>query len=256
MERDTSLKLLPAIKCLLISLFLFSISQWGVAQEFNIFLSNYEGGKLKAKNKEAFINYLSNNQCHIQFSDSKNNADLLLGIESTVPNGFEPYLKVKTYLDLPLNLSVLVKSSRSVDNLEQLKGEPLSIINAYSEMGFLSQYVELAVMGLSLEESQIFESGRYDGALALLLHGDVFAAIIPNPLAEKWKKENNLNIIANSSANEFPYLWIKLDNKLIQEASGSNSKTCSAALVKLGTRNRRDKRFSVFPLWVEGFSYL
>lgn len=256
MERDTSFKLLPAIKCLLISLSLICMTQWGFAQEFNIFLSPAEGGKLKTRNIEAFINYLSKSQCHIRFTDKKNDADLLLGLESTVSDGFEPYLKIKTYSGLPLNLSVLVKSSRSVDRLEQLKGEPLSIINAYSEMGFLSQYVELAVLGLSLEESEIFESGRYEGALALLLHGDVFAAILPNPLAEKWKKENNLNIIANSSANEFPYLWIKSDDKLIKEADGSNSKACSAALVKLGTRNRRDKRFSIFPLWVEGFNYL
>lgn len=256
MDRDTSFKLLPAIKCLLISLSLVCMSEWGFAQELNIFLSPSEGGKLKPKHKEAFVNYLSNNKCHIQFSGQKNNADLLLGLESTIPDGFEPYLKTKTYADLPLNLSVLVKSSRSVDRLDQLKGEPLSIINTYSEMGFLSQYVELAVQGLSLEESEIFESGRYDGALALLLHGDVFAAIIPNPLAEKWKKENNLIIIANSSANELPYLWIKSDDKLIKEANGSHSKACSAALVKLGTRNRRDKRFSVFPLWLEGFRYL
>ena len=253
MDREINVKTLPVISYVIFCLLLISSIQNVSAGEMNLYLSPTEGGKLKPTNQTALVNYLSENECKISFTNSKANAHLLLSLQSTIPGNYHPYLKIKTHANLPLNLSILVKSSRSVDHLDQLKGEPLAIIHPYSEIGFLSQYVELAAKGLSLEESPIFESGRYDGALALLLHGDVFAAAIPYPLAKKWKVKNKLNIIATSSSNEFPYLWIRSD---IKELKQSTIKACSLAFVKMGTRNRRDKRFSVFPLWLEGFSAL
>lgn len=238
------------VRSLFSLLVLFALSTQ--VHSLNLYLDPFEGGKIKDRHQNYFKKHMKELGCDIQFAQAAEEADLLLAIPSTISSNYRPFLSVDTFNKLPLNLSIMVKSSRAVDSLEQLKGEAIAIIHPYAQMGFLSGFIELAAQGFELDESTVFESGRYDGALALLLHGDVFAAAIPHPLAEKWKTKNKLSVLAQSTMSEMPQLWI---NKSIQE-SEQDASSCATAFLKLKNRERRDKRFAVFPMWVEGFSSL
>lgn len=230
-------------------------AQMSNGQSLSLFLAPTEGGKLKPHHQKAFAKSLQEYQCKITFSQDVTDANLILATKATVADGYEPLLKAKTYANRPLNLSVLVQKSRGVDALEQLHHERIAIIHSVSEMGFLSQFPELSEQGLRLEPGKVIESGRFDGALALLLHGDVFAALIPQPLAEKWSFENKLTIVAQTTTNHQPYLWLQSSLRR-NNTNYQTIQNCREALLTLDKKTNHKKYFSIFPLWLEGFESL
>jgi len=83
--------------------------------------------------------------------------------------------------------------------------------------------------------------------MSLLLHGDVFIAAIPGPLARQWKEHNKLSIIAESA----PF---QLGELLINESMSRNQReSCTQAFLSLSKTNRRDKKMDIFPAWLMGF---
>jgi len=225
------------------------LSSCVLSAPFNLYLDEFEGGKIKAHHQQTFIEYMANNNCQLTITDKANHAQIMLAMDNTKPKTFNPWLTASTYQDTPLSLSVVVKSSRGLDNLAQLTGERIAIVHSLAQMGFLNEIGDLNAQGLDLNSSDVFESGRYDGALALLLHGDVFAAVLPTPLAMQWQTKNKLSLLANSATQQRPYLAIHESITLAR----ADAKQCEQAFLTLNENSKKAGLLSVFPLWVEGF---
>ena len=161
---------------------------------------------------------------------------------------YEPLVVVRTWQDYPLTSTVLVKSSTGLTNLTGLKGQRIAYISEGAYMGRLVAEKLLSDASVQPRGNSIYLTGGYEGSMTMLLHGDVFAAVIAGPLANRWAKANDLTIVVESEPLDIGYLWIKAS---LPEDINT---VCRNAMLSLQRESRRDKRMKVFPLWVEGFN--
>ena len=228
---------------------LISSPVYADALSFGLDLS--EGGRLTPKAVSQFETYMAQQDCELKI-EATNKPDITKLYFSPLISAVDllnkqKILSISTLNSEPLTITILVKSSTGVDNLSSLQGKRLAIISHYSYIGGTTAKDILAQSGIKLEEKKVYETGNYFGAMSLLLHGDVFSAAIPGPLARQWKDHNKLSIVAESQGFSTGGLFIASD------IDKSKKALCIAAFSSLKKKNRRDKRMNIFPSWAAGF---
>jgi len=214
-----------------------------------------EGGAQSSKAKLSFEAYMSESDCDVKVSfvkDDINGSSLSFSAKPLLgmlidEKKYEPLVQVRTYKNYPLTSAVLVKASTGIKDLNSIEGERLSVISKSSYLGWERIQKLYSEANTELVNKDIYETGGYEGAIALLLHGDVFSAALPGPLARRWLTANKLIIVAESDELNIGEIRVK---KALSEVK---KHACKKALISLERANRRDKRMSIFPAWVEGF---
>ena len=243
------------LKAALLSIVLLGNSQ-AYAAPLSFALDLTEGGRLSSKAISQFEKHMAKQGCELaivaessQDLESLENVDMYFSVDSAELRSTHlmPALIAKTINNEPLTVTILIKTSTNIDTLASLQGERLAIISHNSFLGGEQAKQLLTDSGISLDNSKTYETGNYFGAMSLLLHGDVFIAAIPGPLARQWKEHNKLSIIAESAPFQLGELFI---NKSMTERQ---RRSCTQAFLSLSKTNRRDKKLDVFPAWLAGF---
>ncbi|MEH6579292.1 MAG: PhnD/SsuA/transferrin family substrate-binding protein [Amphritea sp.] len=246
---------------------LFSFAFAANAEVLSLYVTSAEGGRQSQGNIVSLEKYLAQQGCYVAVgaSASINLADLVFNarpaelllsnssqkFSSTQERGeslpYEPLVAVRTWQDYPLTSAVLVKSSTGLTNLAGLKGQRIAYISEDAYMGRQVAEQLMSTVNVQPRGNSIYLTGGYEGSMTMLLHGDVFSAVIAGPLAHRWAKANDLTVVVESDPLDIGYLWIRA-------SLAEDIKTvCRNAMLALQRESRRDKRMKVFPLWVEGF---
>lgn len=224
-----------------------------------------EGGRLTNKAVSLFESYMERQSCSVIVIEqphrkphSKQQPDLLFSVKQTETNpdseaddnpfpNYEPFLIARTINDEPLTITLMTKSSANINDITSLQGERFAVLSQDAFLGGKLAIELLAKSGVDPSSNTLYQTGNYLGSISLLLHGDVFFAAIPGPLARLWKGSNKLSIIAESSDFQLGQLLIKkgMKNEL--------RKNCQQALLKLKPSHKRDKKMAIFPAWFAGF---
>ncbi|GGC60971.1 PhnD/SsuA/transferrin family substrate-binding protein [Marinobacter halophilus] len=216
-----------------------------------------EGGSISLRARQAFEHHMKESECPVRVESRAQNDEAGEIVFSVMPAS-APYaagqpvtarLTARTYENTPLTATVLVKASTGVNSLESLEGERLALVSKTSVLGFVPVRELFADAGVDFNEGQLFITGSYEGAITLLLHGDVFAAALPAPLSARWAKANGLSMVAQSLTPLAGYVTIS------DSLAESRRQACVKALQSLERSSARDKRMDVFPVWVEGFRH-
>jgi len=226
----------------------------------NFGLDLTEGGRLSSKATTQFEKHMAEQNCELTIVDETSlslessdfeSLDLYFSVVEAglAPTHFLPALIARTINDEPLTITILIKSSTNIDTLVSIQGERLGIISHKSFLGGEQAKRLLTDAGIRLHNSKIYQTENYFGAISLLLHGDVFIAAIPGPLAKKWKEHNKLSIIAESKPFQLGELFINTS------VTKSQRESCTQAFLSLSKANRRDKKMDIFPAWLAGFKY-
>lgn len=226
----------------------------------NFGLDLTEGGRLSSKATTQFEKHMAEQNCELTIVDETSLSLESLDFESLdlyfsvveaglAPTHFLPALIARTINDEPLTITILIKSSTNIDTLVSIQGERLGIISHKSFLGGEQAKRLLTDAGIRLHNSKIYQTENYFGAISLLLHGDVFIAAIPGPLASQWKEHNKLSIIAESKPFQLGELFINTS------VTKSQRESCTQAFLSLSKANRRDKKMDIFPAWLAGFKY-
>jgi len=221
----------------------------------NFGLDLTEGGRLSSKATTQFEKHMAEQNCELTIVDetslSLESLDLYFSVAEAglAPTHLLPALTARTINDEPLTITILIKSSTNIDTLVSIQGERLGIISHKSFLGGEQAKRLLTDAGIRLHNSKIYQTENYFGAISLLLHGDVFIAAIPGPLASQWKEHNKLSIIAESKPFQLGELFINTS------VTKSQRESCTQAFLSLSKANRRDKKMDIFPAWLAGFKY-
>ncbi len=251
MAQEMKLKRYTSIVIVLFS-FIISIKVFSAPLELVLPLG--EGGSQTSRSIESFKQYMLKRECSVdlKFKEGGVAGDIYFSAAPQASLGqevrdYETLNRVKTYKNFPLTTAIIIKASTGVSDLSSVAGERLSIISETSYLGGEQVRKLYNDEGVVLDDENIYLTQHYEGAITLLLHGDVFVAAVPGPLARRWEKANNLNIIAESEP-------LDIGGMLIKKALSEAQKTlCESAFVDLKRTTRRDKRMNIFPAWVEGF---
>lgn len=224
-----------------------------------------EGGRLTNKAVSLFESYMARQSCSVivieqphQQPHNKQQPDLLFSVQPTRINSgneaddhlypnYEPFLMARTINDEPLTITLMTKSSANINDITSLQGERFAVLSQDAFLGGKLAIELLAKSGVDPSSNTLYQTGNYLGSISLLLHGDVFFAAIPGPLARLWKDSNKLSIIAESSNFQLGLLLIKKGMKK------ELRKNCQQALLKLKPSHKRDKKMAIFPAWFAGF---
>lgn len=153
----------------------------------------------------------------------------------------------RSWNNLPLTSAVVVRASTGVSSLQNLSGMAVGISSEASYLGYEIPSALFTAAGVTLEKKHLVSAGSYEGAVVMLMHQDVFAAVMPGPLAHRWAESNRLAIVAESEP--LPVGSIQAQDGLAPTQVAS----CRKALLSLQREGRLDWRMQIFPAWVEGF---
>lgn len=230
------------------------ISHAAVANTLTFSLPAGEGGSDSKRAISSFEHYMADNNCasKIVFSSDEIAADIYFSTAPPLPpteqqHEYSVLARATSYNNQPLTTAILIKSSTGISNLASVENERLSIISKTSYLGWQEVKKLYQNAGVAIDPGDLYITGTYEGAIALLLHGDVFVAALPGPMARRWATANALSIIAESKPLDIGHVWVS------RKLPASKAHTCREALLALKRSNRRDKRLTVFPGWVEGF---
>lgn len=241
------------IKCVLhkLTLLLWFISPQVHAEILSFGLDLSEGGRLTPKAVGQFEMYMAQQDCELKIvaANKPDTTQLYFSpLERiTAPLHQQKLLSISTLNNEPLTITILVKSSTGINDLSSLKNQRVAIISHSSYVGGVMAKNILSQSIGDLEDEKVYETRDYFGALSLLLHGDVFTAAIPGPLARQWKDHNKLSIIAESQGFSTGGLFIASD------IEKSKKTLCMTAFSSLKRKSRRDRKMNIFPSWAVGF---
>ncbi len=210
-----------------------------------------EGGQDTVAAREALQRWLTEHGCFVtvRVSDAAAVASATdfsgwrFEVTETAPANAR--LRAKTRDDLPLTVTWLVSAASNTGDLTSLEGERLALLNANSVLGWKVPLDLLRQANIKIDPARIYHTHAYEGAVALLLHHDVFATAIPRPLAQGWAHANDLAMVGESA----PY-WAGLSS------GGGELQACVSAWQELQREGRNDARFGLFPSWLVGFEPL
>jgi len=227
------------------------VSIQAFAAPLSLSLDLTEGGRLSPKAISQFEQYMAQQECEIKVLTKKTiESDVYFSAQLNSTQSLPSYIrrmKAFTIDNRPLTMSILVKSSTNLEDLSSVQGERLAIMSHDSYLGGVLSKKLLTDIGIKLIPAKVYETGNYFGAVSLLLHGDVFIAAIPGPLARKWQGHNKLSIIAESAAASLGELLFK------PSLPESKIESCIKGFSTLTKINRRDKKMKIFPSWLGGF---
>lgn len=234
---------------------LLAMSMGVESQPLTFGLKNGEGGHQTGRAVDAFEGHMAENGCEVKvlFSDERvGNGAIYFSASppekhENKSQSYERLADIRTYQDYPLSTAVLIKASTGITDLKSAAGERLSVVSDVSYIGWEVVQQLYSDAGVTINSDNVYLTEFYEGAITLLLHGDVFAAAVPGPLARRWAKPNGLNIVAESEVLDVGAVWINGSIERSQRAQ------CRNALLGLKRTTRRDKRMNIFPAWVEGF---
>lgn len=191
--------------------------------------------------------WLQSNNCKITIqSGREKNSDLLFSVFLENNVSPQPVLMAKTRGGEPLKDVWLVHRSTGANELSSISGQRVALLPQSSLLGHQAPVKQLTDAGLKIDDLTIYTSEEYQGAIALLLHGDVMAASAPLPLAKPWANANDLTILTNNEAVYVSGIWQLSANLITQE--------CIDAFVNIERESRQDLKMKIFPEWLEGFT--
>jgi hypothetical protein len=224
--------------------------------QLTLYINTAEGGEVSQRSTENLKQYLNNNGCHIQTIETGTKpakeikSDLIFQpLASQNKHNYELLAAIKVINDGPLSTSILVRSSTGITDLRSLEGVRMAYLSEHSQTGFVMPQVMFQSIGIIHPKNRITFTQTNVGAISLLLHKDVFAAAVASPLAIKWAKANDLNIVAESAA--------VISGGIYRQSSLSetNIKKCQKAFIALSEKTKNNKKLlKIFPAWVAGFT--
>ncbi len=245
-----------ALLCLLACLSGFSVSAYA-AEPLTLFINSAEGGAISGRRLNSFSHYLNLNGCPVTKVKTAAELPELLTAELVFTalkynpgKPYQPLLKLKVLNDAALSSSILVRGSTAVTNLRALKGVRIAFLSPYSITGYQLAQDMFLKLGVEHNRDRITFTRTNVGAMSLLLHKDVFAAVIATPLAEKWRQANDLQLLGVSETVEAGGLWSK-------ELSPAMLAACRRAFLELSDGSRSSQKLlKIFPGWLQGFTAL
>ncbi len=214
-------------------------------------LNHHEGGSIKARHQDALARWFQREHCPLKIElgvGKKKDAAFLFDVREKKSNEFSRlWLRARTDDPSPLTVHWLVKSSLFLEDLSSLKGERVALFDEQSLSGYQLPMRLLLKSGVSAKDISVYGVSEYQGAMALLLHGDVMAAAFPSPLMSRWSDKNSLVSLGISDVTLISGIW------LMSELNKETKKACKKAFLKLSRNSRRDQKMRVFPEWLIGF---
>lgn len=210
-------------------------------------IDTYLNPEISQNHLDAMSIWLESNNCKIAMRAASNsNSDLLFAIfpENDAPNNH--ILLAKTRDDEPLKVVWLVHRSTGASELSSIRGQRVALLPKSSLLGHQVPIKQLTDAGVNTNDLTIYTSEEYQGAVALLLHGDVSAASAPMPLAKPWATANDLNILTNSETIYVSGIWQLTDNRM--------TTGCINAFASMKRESRQDLKMKLFPEWLQGFT--
>ena len=230
------------------------------AEQLSLYIETTEGGDISKRRIEKFKNYLQLNQCPIEEITYGNKlaitstSDFLFrplqpSLPEVKPDPFVKLANIKIINDEKLSASILVRGSTGITNITSLDGVHMAFLSANSITGYKLPRHIFKQQGIVHGKEKITFSQTNIAAVSLLLHKDIFAAAIATPLAKKWAKANDLNIVATSKEVKAGGLWVD------QNVSNEIINNCAKAFSQLGKNEVKNKKLlMLFPAWLERFS--
>jgi len=136
----------------------------------------------------------------------------------------------------------LVHASTGIEDLITLQGERIAFVGKRSWSGYRMPLQLLHDAGVKEQRDTFFYVGNHVGVLSMLLHSDVFVAVIAAPLARRWAEANDLSVVALTDEIETGGWWMRRD--LLNE----QIKNCAHALSKMERSQHK-----ALPAWIDGF---
>lgn len=163
-------------------------------------------------------------------------------IKKQIPD-YQFIARAKTlYGALNVRGAILIHASRGITDLTLLKGEWIGFVSKNSWSGYRLPLQLLQEAGVDESSNSFYFVGNHVGVVSGLLHKDVLVAVIAEPLAQRWAKQNDLSIVAVTDAVETGGWWMhrSVSEKLTQR--------CTQALTKLERTQHK-----ALPAWIDGF---
>jgi len=139
--------------------------------------------------------------------------------------------------------ALVLHKAVGITELAMLDGESIGFVSKDSPAGYLEMRKILEKAGVKEAPEKNSFGDNHVGTASLLLHKEIYAAVVATPMAEEWVEFNGLVIIARTAELESGGLWINnaLDPVL--------AKKCSAALAGL----KEGLPMRAFPQWIKRF---
>lgn len=161
-----------------------------------------------------------------------------------IPGGLTLLARATTRDNTPLGTAWLIKSSTGITDIKRIENEHIAI---GPEGAFLGREEPLRLLReakVKVDTLTPFVSREYQGMMVLLLHGDVFSAAVPTPLAQAWAPANNLTVMLQSTQHYTGGIW---------GPENLSQNPCIQAFFELKKSGFKDSRFTLFPEWLTGF---
>lgn len=213
-------------------------------------INHDDGGRTSQRHLKTLLNALRENNCRVvAFSaDASTSADLVFDSQppEEARNEREGYQFIAQSLTPEgksvVRGAVVVKASTGIANLKSLQGERIAFVSENSWAGYRLPQQMLQEAGITPERDTVFFVSSHDGAVAMMLHGDVFAAAVAEPLATRWAKANDFSIIQASEPVATGGWWLR------EGVSDDVGKRCANAF---GLLSKGDMK--ALPGWIAGF---
>ena len=250
---------------LLIAVFLLFPANVSALENSHTFeIRQIEGAQNKPRYTLALTQWLNERQCNVsvisskwEASDSSSNdleATLLFTLLPTKLNassapkpGYKIIAEGLVVDSAPLTLRWLSHKKQGLSSLRSLDGERLALLESPSPIGHDLALTLLKKAGVEIDPKKLYFSTSYQGSVGLLLHRNVRAAAVIGPLAERWQEPNDLQSLAEATAEFAAVIMAKTTTP------SDTLPHCTLAINQLKRESRRDSRMKLFPEWVEGF---
>ena len=224
-------------------------------QSLTMLIDSSEGGENSDKRTHQLRMYLISKECNVQtikFEDehqSNSKYDLVFKpIQKNLSHDYRQQLSIKVIAGTPLSASIVVRKSTAIKSLENLSNIHIAFLSEESELGYRLPIELLNQSGVTFTKHNITFAQSNLAAVSLLMHKDVFAAVIATPLARRWEKTNDLLIVSKTRELIPGGIWFR------KKLSDQNIKLCGNAFSSLNQSDRHGKKLlSIFPGWIESF---
>ncbi len=230
-------------------LLIFTSFHLNAADSLSIYMDFSEGGSSSTRNSNKLINFFKENNCNISsIAKNKKDSDFLFLPLDTNNNIFAKKILTANTISAEnkdkISNSILINKSRGVTDISALSNSRIGLISRDSALTnqLLSNLIDNKV---KLDSNKLIQSNTNVSLISFLLHGDIFAAIIATPLADKWKEQNQLMIITTSKS--MPTGGIYINKNINKNITIFNN--CINSFKKINTKTK----LKSFPLWLDGF---
>ena len=238
----------PVIFFLLLLPFHILLKQAIAGPSITISVDHGDGGRTGIRYMQSLLTALNTNGCKAVLHNSDGLGQLLfdsrpISIARKDRSDYRLIARAKTLEGkLTVRGAFLVHASTGIEDLISLQGVRIAFVGKGSWSGYHMPLRSLHEAGVKEQMNTFFYVGDHVGTLSMLLHSDVFSAVIAAPLARRWAEANDLSIVALTEQVETGGWWIhrNLSEELI--------KSCALSLSKLERSQVR-----ALPAWIDGF---